>query len=97
MERTGQRMTGRSTVAPRVARWAWIGLALLSGALVLGGCYVVPAAYPVAGPAYVAPPPTYVAPPPVYVAPAPVYVEPTPVYFWGGYRYGYGWRRYNRW
>ena len=104
MERTGQRMTGRSTVAPHVAGWPWIGLALLSGALVLGGCYVVPAAYPVAGPAdvapppaYVAPPPAYVAPPPVYVAPAPVYVAPAPVYFWGGYRYGYGWRRYSRW
>jgi hypothetical protein len=24
-------------------------------------------------------------------------VAPAPVYFWGGYRYGYGWRRYSRW
>jgi hypothetical protein len=97
VERTGQRMTGRSTVAPRVARRLWRGLALLSGVLVLGGCYVVPATYPVAGPAYVAPAPAYVAPPPAYVAPPPVYVAPAPVYFWGGYRYGYGWRRYGRW
>jgi len=53
----------------------------LSGALMLGGCYVVPVAYPVAAPA------------PVYVAPAPVYVAPAPVYGWGGY----GWRRHGRW
>jgi hypothetical protein len=96
MERTGRRITGGSTVAPRAARRLWTGLTLLSGALMLGGCYVVPASYPVAETAYVAPAPAYVAPAPVYVAPPPVYVAPPPVYFWGGYGYGYGWRRYGR-
>ncbi len=86
MERTGTRMTDASPRASRKAGRVWAGLALLSGMLALGGCYVVPASYPVAGPAYVAPAP-------VYVAPAPVYVAPAPVYFWGGYR----WRRYGRW
>jgi hypothetical protein len=61
-------------------------LLLLGGLLALGGCYVVPAAYPVAGPAYVAPAPVIVAPPPVYYAPGPVYG-------WGVHR----WRRYGRW
>jgi hypothetical protein len=62
------------------------GLVLaLVGGVAFGGCYVVPAGYPVAGPAYVAPAPVVVAPAPVYVAPG------------YGYGYGWGWRRYGRW
>ena len=56
----------------------------LAGSLLLGGCYVVPAGYPVAGPAYVVPAPVVVA--------APVYVAPA-----YGYGYGWGWRRHGRW
>ncbi len=86
MERTGRQIARSSTHGPSTARHLRAGLLLLSGAFLLGGCYVVPATYPVAGPAYVAPGP-------VYVAPAPVYVVPAPVYGWGGY----GWRRHGRW
>jgi hypothetical protein len=81
MERTGNRMMESLRHAPRAAWRLGAGLFLLSGALALGGCYVVPAQT------------AYVAPAPVYVAPAPVYVAPAPTYIWGGY----GWRRHGRW
>ena len=76
-------------------RGRWLGGLVLAfvcaGTLGLGGCYVVPAGYPVAGPAYVAPAP-------VMVVPAPVYVVPGYGYGYGhGYGYGGGWRRYGRW
>jgi hypothetical protein len=86
MERTVKRVAGIWTDGPRPAGRLFTGLLLLTGGVMLGGCYVVPAGYPVAGP-------VYVGPPPVYVAPAPVYVAPAPVYIWGGY----GWRRHGRW
>lgn len=80
MEETGIWTRGGSTYPRRTARGLRPALLFLGGALLLGGCYVVPAQT------------AYVAPAPVYVAPAPVYVVPAPVYRWGGY----GWRRYGR-
>lgn len=89
-------MTGRRADDRRWLRGPAIGrgsrrlgalLLALAGGIALGGCYVVPAGYPVAGPAYLAPAPVVVAPAPVYVAPAYGY----------GYGYGWGWRRYGRW
>jgi hypothetical protein len=71
MEGTGTRIGERSLHAPPRAWLLGAGLFLLMGALTLAGCYVVPAAYPAAGP--------------VYVAPPPVYAAPAPVYAWGGY------------
>jgi hypothetical protein len=84
---TRTRVNGRSGFDGRGVRKQGRGLAALvlvgAGTLLLGGCYVVPVGYPVAGPAYMAP---------VVVAPAPVYVAPGPPY-----GYGWGWRRYGRW
>jgi hypothetical protein len=88
MERTGKAIAGTVMSAPGSTRQRRVGLLVLVGAGLLGGCVVVPARQ-----AYVEPAPAYVAPGPVYVAPAPVYVAPAPVYGWGGYR----WRRYGRW
>ena len=88
--RHGTNRSDRSLLdsGPGRTRFLQAGLLLLTGALALGGCYVVPART-----AYAPPGPVYVAPAPVYAAPAPVYVAPAPAYVWGGY----GWRRYGRW